>query len=52
MHIMNVNLLNVLYGIRQKMQGRSPLALLIENLRFFHGIDPDSQLRDQSLNIT
>jgi hypothetical protein len=25
--------------------------LLKENLRFFHGIDPDSQLRDQSLNI-
>jgi hypothetical protein len=26
------------------MQGRSPLALLIENLRFFHGTNPVSQL--------
>jgi hypothetical protein len=34
------------------MQGRSPLALLIENLRFFHGIELDSQLLDQPLNIT
>jgi hypothetical protein len=32
--------------------GRSPLALLIENLRFFHRIDLDSQLLDQSLNNT
>jgi hypothetical protein len=32
--------------------GRSPLALLIENLRFLHGIDLDSQLLDQSLNNT
>jgi hypothetical protein len=31
---------------------RSPLALLIENLRFFHGIALDSQLLNQSLNIT
>jgi hypothetical protein len=34
------------------MQGRSPLALLIENLRFFHKIYLDSQLLDQSLNNT
>jgi hypothetical protein len=33
-------------------RGRSPLALLLENLRFFHGIALDSQLLDQSLNIT
>jgi hypothetical protein len=30
---------------------RSPLALLIANLRLFHEIDLDSQLLDQPLNI-
>jgi hypothetical protein len=38
--------------ISKSMQGRSPLALIIENLRFFHGIELDSQLLDQPLNIT
>jgi hypothetical protein len=33
-------------------RGRRPLALLKENLRLNHGIDLDSQLLDQSLNIT
>ena len=39
-------------GPNRICRGRSPLALLIENLRFFHGIALDSQLLDQSLNIT
>jgi hypothetical protein len=39
-------------GSNRVCRGRSPLALLIENLRFFHGITLDSQLFDQSLNIT
>jgi hypothetical protein len=39
-------------GSDRKYRGRNPHALLIENLRFFHGIDLDSQLLDQSLNIT
>ena len=39
-------------GSNKVCRGRSPLALLIENLRFFHRIDLDSQLLDQSLNIT
>jgi hypothetical protein len=39
-------------GSNRVCRGRSPLALLIENLRFFHGIALDSQLLDQSLNIT
>jgi hypothetical protein len=34
------------------MQRKNPLALLIENLRFFHRIALDSQLLDHSLNIT
>jgi hypothetical protein len=34
------------------MQRENPLALLIENLRFFDGIALDSQLLNQSLNIT
>jgi hypothetical protein len=34
------------------MQRGSPLDLLIKNLRFLHEIDLDSQLLDQSLNIT
>jgi hypothetical protein len=34
------------------MQGESPLALLNKNLRFFDIVDLDSQLLDQSLNIT
>ena len=33
-------------------RGRSPLVLLIENLKLFHVIDLDSELLDQSLNIT
>jgi hypothetical protein len=39
-------------GSHRVCRGRSPLALLIENLRFFHGIALDSQLLGQSLNIT
>jgi hypothetical protein len=33
-------------------RGRSPLASLIKNLRFFHGIELDYELLDQPLNIT
>jgi hypothetical protein len=39
-------------GSERICRGRSPLALLIENLRLFHEIDLDSQLLDQPLNIT
>jgi hypothetical protein len=39
-------------GSNRVCRGRSPLALLIENLRFFHVVALDSQLLDQSLNIT
>jgi hypothetical protein len=39
-------------GSNRVCRGRSPLALLIENSRFFHRIYLDSQLLDQPLNIT
>ena len=39
-------------GSNKVCRGIRPLALLIENLIFFHGIDPDTQLRDPSLNNT
>jgi hypothetical protein len=39
-------------GSNRVCWGKRPLALLIENLRFFYEIDLDSQLLDQSLNIT
>jgi hypothetical protein len=37
-------------GSDRKCIGRNSLALLKENLKFFHEIDPDSQLLDQPLN--
>jgi hypothetical protein len=39
-------------GSNRVCRGRRLLALLIENMRFFHVIDLVSQLLDQSLNVT
>jgi hypothetical protein len=39
-------------GSDRKCRAGSPLALLIENLKFFHEIYLDSQLLDQPLNNT
>jgi hypothetical protein len=48
MHRININLVIscIIWDQIEYAEGEVHSALLIENMRLFHGIDPDSQLPD------